>query len=365
MQNLKKVITIVPNLPPAIDGVGDYGYRLAQQLFEEQGWQTHFIVGDPTYRSITPNHFSQTSVVTQRSPDSLAALLSSTDAVVLLHYAGHGYAKRGCPTWLVADLRDWCQRGGRLITMFHELYATRPLLSSAILTSPVQKRLAVQLMQMSDRVLTSQQNYAERIESLSHQKHTLIPILPVFSTVGECLKPQPLAQRQRQLVVFGGTAVRSRVYTRSQTALAKICRELDIKQIIDIGPQLKIDLNCLEGIPVEPLGILSAAEVSQYLSSAIAGFLDYGSAYLGKSTIFAAYCSHGMIPIVATDQVANKDELISQRHYWAAGSNHHLDINQGQTIAIAAHAWYQTHNLKTQAQIFADCLSRNEKVVSL
>ncbi len=48
MSNLATVIAIVPRLPPAIDGVGDYALNLARQLRKDFNIHTHFIVGNST-----------------------------------------------------------------------------------------------------------------------------------------------------------------------------------------------------------------------------------------------------------------------------------------------------------------------------
>ncbi len=360
----KTLITIVPTLPPATDGLGDYAIRLAQQLYQDQGWKTQFIVGNPDWRGTAIGEFFQAAPVRKQTPEALAALLPpSSNLLILLHYVGHGYAKRGCPIWLVEALTDWCRSGGRLITMFHELYATEPLLSSAIVTTHTQKRLAVQLMQISDRTLTSRQDYANQIRRLSNQ--TPIAPLPIFSSIGEVSDPPLLSDRSRQIVVFGSAGVRQRAYSRSRRALETICQTLDIEAILDIGASIRSVPATVANVPVVHLGVQAAAEVSSYLKTAIAGFIDYPLAYLGKSSIFAAYCSHGVIPIAAAYRDRSQDGLVANQHYWLCNRKTDINLQQGQSIADAAFRWYQTHNLKTQAQIFADCLqaSRQKAIV--
>ncbi|NDJ16221.1 glycosyltransferase family 1 protein [Myxacorys almedinensis A] len=344
---------IVPQFPPSVNGVGDYGVYLAQQLHQDQNWTTRFVVGDPNW-SGTEESFFQATPVEARSHCALQVLLPQPPAVILLHYVGHGYARRGCPVWLVNALEQWCRSGGHLVTMFHELYATKPLLSSASLTAPMQKHLAIRLMHISDRCLTSRQEYAATIRRLS--PHQDIPTVPIFSNVGEVSQPQPLEKRSRRLVVFGGRGVRSRVYRQSRGALEKVCCELGITEIIDIGAKLELGLDSISGSTVTQLGVQPAREISRWLSDAIAGFVDYPIPYLGKSGIFAAYCAHGVIPIVASPHQLNEDGLHANQQFWWANHSERLEMQKGQAIADAAHAWYQVHCLKSQAQIFADCL---------
>lgn len=353
MQNSNEIVAIVPNLPPMIDGIGDYGLNLARQLYHDFGWKTRFIVGSPEWQG-EAGEFFQATPVPVRSPKALAALLPSPNAIVLLHYAGHGYARRGCPIWLVQALAQWCRAGGRLITMFHELYATRPLLSSAILTSPIQKKLAVQLMKMSDRVLTNCQSYAEKISSLSHQKHTNVVSLPVLSTIGEIQYPKSLQERSRELVIFGSSSLRQRIYQQGRSLLEQVCQQLNIQAIIDIGAAIDLKLDYLNKVPISRLGIQPAEQISCILSNAIAGVMSYPTAYLAKSSIFAGYCAHGVLPVVLSSELQNQDKLEMNYHYWLADQR--IDLTQAQAIATAGHAWYQSHNLEAQSQRFAEYL---------
>ncbi|GAP95141.1 hypothetical protein [Leptolyngbya sp. NIES-2104] len=347
-----EIVMIVPKLPAAIDGLGDYGFQLAQQLEQAYGWKTRFIVGDPGWRS---SGASSVSSISARSSEALVTLLPTTDTPILLHYAGHGYAKRGCPLWLVEALTQWCKAGGRLITMFHELYATRPIFSSATLTRHFQKRLAVKLMTLSDRTFTNRQSYAEKIHHLS-QKSAIV--LPVFSNVGECLYPKPLAARSRTLVIFGSPRSRQEIYQQSR--LEQICHRLKIETIIDIGAALSVELNQLGTISVQSLGVLPAEKISAILSDAIAGIVSYPTAFLAKSGIFAAYCSHGVLPIVISSDLNHQDRLEANHHYWWMLSPAPESI---QAIATSAHNWYLTHSLQVHAEKFAQCFEMNSVIL--
>ncbi|BAU11547.1 hypothetical protein LEP3755_20460 [Leptolyngbya sp. NIES-3755] len=354
MTHSSEIVMIVPKLPPAIDGLGDYGVQLAQQLDQAHGWRTRFIVGDPTWKS-SEGAF-QVKPVAARSPEALIKLLPPTDTPLLLQYAGHGYAKRGCPVWLVQALTQWCNAGGRLITVFHELYATRPIFSSATLTRHLQKRLAVQLMKLSDRTFTSRESYAEKIRHLS-QKSTIV--LPVFSNVGECLYPKPLTARSRNLVIFGSPRSRQDIYQRSQ--LEQICRDLKIDTILDVGAALSFELNQVGTVPVQSLGVQTTEQISAILSDAIAGVVSYPTAFLAKSSIFSAYCSHGVLPIVISSEIDHQDGLIANQHYWWMQSS---VPNSIQAIATSAHEWYLEHSLKIQAEQFAQCFEVDSVILT-
>ncbi|MBE9011124.1 glycosyltransferase family 1 protein [Pseudanabaenaceae cyanobacterium LEGE 13415] len=350
MPHSSEIVMIVPKLPPAIDGIGDYGFNLAKQLYQDFGWKTRFIVGTPESQDEIEGDFFQTTIVQTRSQTALLKLLPAPPATVLLQYAGHGYAKRGCPVWLVNALEQWCHSGGTLVTMFHELYATRPLLSSAILTQHLQRHLALQLMKFSDRILTNRSAYAEKICRFS-KKQSLS--MPVFSNVGECLAPKPFKTRSRNLVIFGSSNARQQIYQQSGFHLERICRELQIETIIDIGKELSIELNPLGMIPIQTFGVQCAEQISQVLNDAIAGVVCYPANYLAKSGIFAAYCSHGVLPIVVSKRVQEQDGLRVNQQYVLMQE---ALPNFPEAIATAAQTWYQSHSLRTQAHSFAQCL---------
>lgn len=369
-----QVISIVPQLPPVIDGVGDYGLSLACQLRQDYGLTTQFIVGSRTHREQTVVEGFTVQQVKQRTSQALLDLLPQDPQVpttLLLHYVGYGYARRGSPTWLVSALQQWLGQspGRRMVTMFHEVFAFGPIWTSQFWTSPLQRKLATCLVKLSDRSVTSLTEYADIIRQLAQKKQVDIPTLPIFSGVGELEYPAPLAERDRYLVVFGGVGARTRAYQRSRDVLIHICNELAIGKIIDIGPPLPASVPQLSELPVETLGRQPAAIVSQILAGALVGYLDYPLAYLGKSSIFAAYCAHGILPIVASERRSNSldraNQLLAGRHYVLANAQIRLDNHDLlQTTANQAHKWYQGHSIATHAAIFSQNLTRTTSLLS-
>jgi hypothetical protein len=105
---MKTVVSIVPRLPPAVDGVGDYSLKVAQQLRKDFGIYTHFIVSNPLW--VGDNNIDGFSVsrVSHRKSEALLNLLDGfQDAnAVLLQYVLHGYSKKGCPFWLINALEE-------------------------------------------------------------------------------------------------------------------------------------------------------------------------------------------------------------------------------------------------------------------
>lgn len=354
-------IQVVPRLPPSVDGVGDYALNLALQLRKDCGIETHFVVGDDTWSG--PGRLEEFTIskVADRSRDSLLRLLpraGGSAVPILLHYVGYGYEKRGCPRWLVEGLRRWVGEdgGGVLLTMFHEVYARGPVWSSSFWLSPAQRKLAAALARISRASFTSRSAYAEIIRRMSRKPGASVSVLPVFSNVGEPeLLPPPLAERRRRLVVFGGRGQRQRVFGKSLRALERVCRAMEIGEVFDIGQHVGHDVVRLGEATVTSTGRLAADEISRLLADAVAGFFHYPTDYLSKSTIFAAYCAHRMIPVVDAEVEKQADELKDGLHFWTASrGGDDWDLAQGQEVADRAYHWYQGHALPRQAQTFAD-----------
>jgi hypothetical protein len=360
MKNSLVTTCVVPRLPPGIDGVGDYALNLARQLRKEFNIQTHFVVGDPTWTGAAEIEGFTVSQVSDRSINALLTLLPSDRfSTILLHYVGYGYAKRGCPVWLLDGLERWknLYPSRRLITMFHEVYASGPVWTSSFWLSQLQKNLAARLAKLSDRCITSKQLYAEILTNFSSGKHNQIPVLPVFSNIGEPNQVVPLSERQKRLVVFGSVANRSRVY-QSQLVLGCVCQRLGIQEIWDVGIPTAQTPSSIGEVPILEIGEQSAEKVSDILSDSLAGFLDYNPDYLAKSTIFASYCSHRLLPINIKGSSSIVDGIQPGKHYWVpnAQENEFGDKLSMQAIADNAYAWYQTHSLSIQTSTFAEII---------
>ena len=367
LTKLMQVTSIIPKLPPAIDGVGDYALNLARQLRKDFNIQTHFIVGNPTWNGAAEIEGFIVSKVSDRSPNALLNLLSTDDSSsILLHYVGYGYAQRGCPVWLVDGLQRWKSLFPKrsLVTMFHEISASGPPWTSAFWLSSLQRSLAARLAQMSDRCITSKQLYADIITRISQGKHNQVPFIPVFSNIGEPNKVLPLLKRQQRLVVFGGVANRARVYQESQAVLEYVCQRLNIQEIWDIGTPTEVNLSSITKVPILEKGQQSAENVSNILANSVAAFSDYNPDFLAKSTIFASYCAHRLLPINAKGSSSVVDGIEPGKHYWVPnlqGNELGNDVEM-QAIADNAYSWYQTHNLSVHIQIFAKYLVSNSGI---
>jgi hypothetical protein len=249
------------------------------------------------------------------------------------------------------------------VTAFHEVYAMGSPWRSSFWLSPLQRRLAAALAGASSGVATSLERYAGLLRPWTSGRP--IVVLPVCSTVGEPEAVPPLAARRRRLVVFGGAGVRGRAWAAGLPALATACERLAIEEVVDVGPAGAIPPpRAVAGVPVSAAGVLPAGAVGDLLRESLAGFLSYPPAFLAKSTIFAAYCAHGMLPVCAWRASGGDGRPREGRHYWRLeadasrrmGSPRSVPADP-QAIADQARRWYGGHALARHAAAYAEILS--------
>jgi hypothetical protein len=186
-----RVISIVPSLPPAIDGVGDYALSTARALKQKFGIETEFIICDPLWQGDCTFEGFTIHTLSTRNPGNLAKLLqelTKDPSIVLLHMSGYGYAKWAVCNWLVEGLRQWkyAHPQSQLVTMFHELYNCMGWpWQHNFWVSYTQKRIAENLAQLSDLCITTCRKYALELTNLSNGKHRDVQFIPVVSTVSD------------------------------------------------------------------------------------------------------------------------------------------------------------------------------------
>jgi hypothetical protein len=334
MTGTAEIVQIVPRLPPPAEGVGGFALALADALRGRHGIASRFVA----------------AVTVPQEAGALARLLGETAAgrPVLLHYAGYGYHPRGCPGWLVDGLREHRHRGGRLVTVFHEVYASGPPWRSSFWLSPAQRRLAAELARLSDGMVTSLDLYRRLLRRLAPERDAAV--LPVFSTVGEPEAVPPLAERARRLVVFGGPGARSRIYGELAADLEATCRSLGIEEVWDVGPG-RTEAGPL---PVfrRVLGEVAADEIGGLLLGSLAGITSYPAAFLGKSTAFAAFCAHGLLPVCVPGRRRPEGPPTP---FWPAGRTP-ASTAEAQDTADRARAWYAGHGLDRHAATYRGLL---------
>lgn len=351
-----EIVQIVPRLPPHTDGVGDYALRLSDQLWADYRIYSHFLVFklglqlDPL-----ESGFSVTSLAEHSAEALLAALPASVQGIIV-HYSNYPYLNGplDAPFWLPKALKLAIQqRKLTLVVMFHELPTLK--FKAIKIINPLQSQVSRQLAQLAHGVITDSARFQAR---LSRWTHHPIPCIPDFSTVGEPSDIPPLANRQKRLVVFGGND-RSRVYNHHLPQVLQTCLRLGIGEIIDIGRPLNLNPADFGEIRLTEMGFQPATVVSELILNSVAGMIDYTRfpGDLGKSTVFAAFTSHGTLPIVTAYNPSEGDGLFLNQHYVTPTEvQPPIHWQALQTIASRAYQWYHGHSLSQNAQVFATYL---------
>ena len=343
---MKRIFQIVPRLPPPEEGVGGIALALASAL-AERGFACRFVVPVPFGAAAKASGLDAIEI----APES-RALASALDGAehAILHYAGYGYHPRGVPRWLAAGLQ---RTEGALWTLFHEVWATGPPWRSSFWLAPLQRSIARALGDRSARITTSLDLYARLLRSTLSDPHREIEVRPVISAVGETTDPPDFERRARRLVLFGGPGLRGRAYRLHSTAIATAVQVLGLTEIWDLGPE-EVAPRALGALPVRRLGALPASEVSAVLADSAAGFLAYPLGFLGKSSVFAAYAAHGMLPVCIgrpiSAQEVSRTGPVAGVHFWDVGAPSSCPPG----VAVAARSWYEGHSLARQAAAIAE-----------
>jgi hypothetical protein len=354
--NPRTCLQLVPKFPPSVSGVGDYAYLLASELRKSCSWESSFLVFDHASSSSKNVDAGFPFTDVERSTSAMASHLDLWDGPIVLHYVGYGYHQRGCPVWLQYALRRWRAVGGNrvLITMFHELFASGPPWRSSFWTSPLQRRIAFGLASISDAAVS---NSAKGVRYLSRMKKAIR--IPVFSNVGELDCLPRWESRNKHMCIFGSGWYSSSEETHKRS-LEQICKILEIDKVIWIGrPRSDV---AITGIPIDRVGMLNASEVSEVMSNSKYAYLDYSRGYIGKSGVFAAFATHGMVVLSTKDQLTPDDGLFNREHGLTVAELE-LGVSDTELEQISANiwTWYNAHSIVKTSRAYGDLLDNLTK----
>lgn len=352
-----KILQIVPRLPPYSDGVGDYARLLAKQLSLSHHLETEFLAFRPGDKTPTKTDGFLTHRLFQHTADSFLSLVSHEVEAVLLHYSNFPYlqGKLDAPFWLVEALKTLAgRRNLPLVVMYHELPTLK--WKRIRVLNPVQSIVSRRLSRLASAVVTDSHHFKMRLGKWTDAPVTCIPD---FSTIGEPQAEQvrSLSQRRPRLVIFGGSD-RVRAY-QPLDRLIETCEALGIEEICDVGMPQNIAAKRFGAIAFTEMGFQSAEAVRQLLLDSVAGFMDYSRfpGDLGKSSVFAAFCAHGVLPICTAYNPSEPDGIFAGKQYAIAGrALSTWSAQQRQNVASQASAWYGQHSLATNAELFASYL---------
>jgi hypothetical protein len=297
---LNTLLQIVPRVPGGIDGVGDYALTIAKKLREKFGCNTVFA----TFKTSSAENAAGFEVL------SLDGLLDDADRKydhVLLHYVNYGFQKRGIPFRLLSILRALGRRHHlKLVTIFHELYASGSPWTSAFWLQPLQIHLAKSVGRLSDACIVSSDNFRSELKRMVPDAH--LELHPVPSGLGEpSLSPNQITDRDpHQWAVWGGTALVERSLRSFRQLLPRIPDSIAPRKLFVLGGldnpvtrTLVVDL----AVESDYRPRIAAADASEILKTCSFAWFNYfhrpdvETSVILKSSAFAAACAHAVIPV--------------------------------------------------------------------
>ncbi len=280
--------------------MGDYALTIAKKLRENFGCETAFV----TFETLSTADAAGFEVL---SLDRLLDEPSRKYDHLLLHYVNYGFQKRGVPFRLLSILRALRQqRRGRLVTIFHELYASGPPWTSAFWLQPLQIHLAKSVGRLSDACIVSSDNFRRELQHMVPSAQ--VELHPVPSGLGEpSLSPDQIANRDpHRWAIFGGTALVERSLRSFRQLLPRIPDSIAPKKLFVLGGEdnpvarsLLVDL----AVESDYRPRIAATDASEILKNCSFGWFNYfhrpdvETSVILKSSAFASACAHGVIPV--------------------------------------------------------------------
>lgn len=355
----RRLIQVVPRLQPTRCGVSDHAIALATELKTSYGIDSAFVVLNSDERCDLP--YPITHCAPHQLLDACVAFSGSQPAAILVHLSGYGYSADGAPT-LLAEALESVRADGRyrVAVYFHELFATGMPWKSAFWYSRRQKRAVRKIAEACDLLVTNTRSYVDWLtRETVPQSASLIQCMPVFSHVGEAQQHIPLSDRDPVMAVFGLGGTRQNAY-RELSALGTMLQQLGVQEILDIGPDFEPPGE-VHGIPVRRMGVLAATEIARQFSRSTFGFLSYPRMPLAKSGVFAGYCAHGVVPVIARHFPGQVDGLEDGLHLLSPSTAKAAQPSAWEACSIAAWRWYSGHRLHDQAAVYARWMDESKK----
>ena len=355
------IIHVIARLKPTQCGLSDFALAIAGEMEAKYGIRSAFAIVNSDLPCEVPYR-----IVYRRQSELLEACRSLSEgrpATLLVHLSGYGFSRDGAPAELAGALANVRKSGEfQIAVYFHELFATGMPWRSAFWYTRRQQSTIRRIAQECDLLVTNSEHHARWLEqeTVRRSKHP-IQILPVLSNAGESSFLTPVDKRRPSLVIFGLAANRRIAYDRL-SKLNSLLDDLGIEDVLDIGPPFDAPV-AMHGRPIEQMGIIPVSELADRLAHAKFGFVKHPAFTLAKSGIFAAYCAHGVIPLVPDPFPVELDGLKDGLQAISPRTVKEALIAGLQRSSSAAWEWYSRHSLHVHAAAYARLLTHPQSAL--
>jgi glycosyltransferase involved in cell wall biosynthesis len=177
----RPLVIITTRLPPQICGIGTFSWSLDKNWPGDTSQHSFLVMDNSQMSGVVPSDNVVGFDGDWRRLEQ--ALDSAAGADVLLHYAGRGYQRFGCPVGLPAALRKWKTNSprSRLVVFFHELPASLPVTNRHYWLNLYSRRIAARIAKLADVLVTNSQDHVRALKKMVKAKG--IHLLPVSSNI--------------------------------------------------------------------------------------------------------------------------------------------------------------------------------------
>ena len=363
-----RVLQIVPHPPGTFDGVGDYALNLAHAFSTGHGITTTFLVAG---RATVTSKDGYAVISGLNTRDS--AELARHHEHAILHYVNYGYQARGVPFRLrrfVKQLRPHLR--GRWVTTFHELYASGAPWQSAFWLRSFQVSIARDMIDASSSCVVSNAPIEKAIHA--HDQKKKIYFVPVMSNFGEPELTDFRNAPAKRWVICGGTALIARSLQLFEKLYSEIPKEFAPLHLDVVGGREDLSISAVldrlkrarPELRVHHYAEVEVDLASEVLRQSSFGFIDYFGAervwpgMLLKSTAFAAFCAHGVVPILShrEDPIAVRGDALPGPYCLTAGGTNFPQPANVPEVRRQVYEWYQRHAAARQAaHVYAEALT--------
>lgn len=301
-----KILFITNNLPPLVDGVGDYTYNIAMQ-FVKHNHEVYIICrNDP---QINTNVLGMTilPIINKWNCNCHKPIIDFIKEkaidVISLQYVPHGFHPKGLPFPIIKLTKKIKKCNAKLFTFFHEVSVEKEKGNiKRTLLSMLMQHISKRIIENSDYVATSIEYYKNMIIRLVPEKKE-VPLIPIASNIPKTkLSQEELLALKKELAPNNETIISFFGIRNIQTSINVI------SELRDKGYKLKILLigkthNLLKNLPNDTIktGILNIEEIDNFFKIADIFILPqdniYGCSF--KSGSFATGLRNAL-PVITT-----------------------------------------------------------------
>ncbi len=313
-----KIFFISSQLPPIVDGVGDYTLNMAKQ-FAAHGHEVAVVTKKDDRINTQVEGVKILTVVPSWSASAtkpiVKAIRDFKPDIVSLQYVPHGFHPKGLPFFMVRLVTAIKGQKVKLFTFFHEVSVSkvkgnpkRTVLAMAM------QWISKKIIEKSDYVATSIDSYRDFILKLSPSAK--VTVIPIASNVDIEPASEEFHQRMRQKIadqdefVVGFFGVRN---LEMAIESINILRQQNVKiRILLIGKTRELPKNLTNYYKT---GVLGVSDLSIYFAASDVLMLPEGkpSGCSFKSGSLAAMLSSGR-PVFTTKGTMTSPLLIDNQN---------------------------------------------------